>query len=171
MLVLKLSVLRSTLHRVPLGPCLPTAKWLSRAGVPRGRLAHPRGTCPPHAPAAGHSPDMPAPGAQEWTCPRGLAPKTGHVLTSTRTARARDWTCPQGSSRKSGHALRPLPPLDINPICPVLAPRNGHVPAGWRPGLDMSSGAQEQLEPGTGHVLKDRAARVDMPSARSRHWT
>lgn len=108
MLILKLSLLRSTLRQVPLGPCLPTAKRLSRAGVPaaspsgvpglrdsgaralrdsgapglRGAGTPARwhcGTCPPLASKHGHNPSMPFPRCQEWTCSVRLDAKSEHV--------------------------------------------------------------------------------------------
>ena len=54
---------------------------------------------------------------------------------------------------RSGHALRLLLPRDIVPIGPLLAPRTGHVPKDRTARVDMPSGAPEQLEPRTGHAL------------------
>lgn len=124
MLLLKLSLLRSTLHRVRLAPCLPTAKPLSRAGVPRGKPCSARGgqalragcaawpgnghalrarvrvqvrewTCPPHGQAAENSPNMPAPWAREWTCPQGPRRRDGHAPRGGARVQIQEWTCPR----------------------------------------------------------------------------
>jgi hypothetical protein len=137
MLILKLSLLRSTLRQVPLGPCLPTAKRLSRAGVPAasdsgipalrdagtpglrdsGTLAlrhsgaparwH-SGTCPPLASKNGHNPSMPFARCQEWTCSVRLDTKSEHVHRIGHL----EWTCSALRALTAGQNLhyreRPL---------------------------------------------------------------
>ena len=124
MRILKLSLLRSTLLQVPLGPCLPTAKRLSRAGVPAARASGPRwprhsgtGTCPPLAAKNGHNPSMSIARCQEWTCSVRLDAKSEHVHRVRHLGRP-----------SPGHALPWPRRLDIIPACPSLDARNGHVP-------------------------------------------
>ena len=167
MLILKLSLLRSTLPWVPLAPCLPTAKQLSRAGVPPGHPRRARWTCPPPTQANGHSPNMPTRQAQGWACPRGVGTKNGHVLRGHRLQ----------DSLKTGHA-----PKD----CPARVRMSSARPGQWTwsqyahpsaPTLGMSprSRQQERACPPpaqaaglrTGHVLTGGLANPVKPFRRS----
>lgn len=158
MLILKLSLLRSTLPWVPLAPCLPTAKQLSRAGVPPGHPRRARWTCPPPAQATGHGPNMPTRQAQGWACPRGVGTKNGHV---PRGHRLQD-------SLKTGHAPKDCPAR----VC-MSSARPGQWtwspyahPSGLRPGMSPRVWREERACPPrvqaaglwTGHVLTGQPA-------------
>ena len=99
----KLSLARSTLDPAPFGPCLPTAKLLSRAGAPHFR------TCPSFTRGVGRArprrttpPDMPILRAGRRTCPMAAFPASGHAHPSRRR-------------------------VDIIRICPLGEPEGGHV--------------------------------------------
>ena len=109
-------------------------------GAKAGRAGRSEWTCPPLVSTTGHITTMSMPCAQEWTCPVGRAGpglrRTGRMDMSFlggNAGRAGSQRVHM-SSPSSGQVLPDLQPLDMCPVCPPAAAKDGHVPLGVRPG-------------------------------------
>jgi hypothetical protein len=143
-------------------PSLGSSHWTygRYAHSPQPRLGMSRSGCPRKRCRRFGKMDMPSPGRSQWAYGRyAHSPHPRLGMSRSGCPRKR---CPAGSEKwvclpwaaATGHALQGQQPPGIWLLCPLLAPRNGHVPIRW-----------------AAEALPRRFGKMDISSPGSSHWT